>query len=256
MTDYIIKGNQNTTKLINSLKQSISQYPCLTKSQEREMIERYSNDRDTLNKLLFMHNIKIVFSKAKEYMSKTDDYDSLVQNGMIGLGEAVKRFELDRDIKFCTYATIWVKKYMSMYFYSTQYKLDQKTTSMNSPSLNSDSNTGDSISAEDTFENCINKYVDPSVVQPIATVDSQISSIEQIALCKKLYEYINKDTSLSAIDKAIFEKIFVDHEKTRNIAMMYNVDMAVVSETKNRILGKMRNILKTKYKINSYSDVG
>ena len=82
------------------------------------MIEKYKDDRDRLNHLLFMHNIRIVFNMAKTYMSKTNDYDSLVQNGMQGLAEAARRFKVDKNIKFCTYATIWVKKYMTMYYYS------------------------------------------------------------------------------------------------------------------------------------------
>lgn len=42
------------------------------------MINKYRNDRDKLNYLLFMHNIRTVFNQAKFYMSRTDDYDSLV----------------------------------------------------------------------------------------------------------------------------------------------------------------------------------
>ena len=42
------------------------------------MIDMYKNDRDRLNYLLFMHNIRTVFNQAKFYMSRTDDYDSLV----------------------------------------------------------------------------------------------------------------------------------------------------------------------------------
>lgn len=49
----IIKGNQNTTRLINQLKRSSEQYPCLDKAAERELIEKYRNDRETLNKTTF-----------------------------------------------------------------------------------------------------------------------------------------------------------------------------------------------------------
>ena len=82
MTD-VIQGNQNTTKLINQFKSSLKQYPVLSKKQEREMIEMYRNDRDKLNYLLFMHNVRRVFNQAKAYKNKTNDYDNLVQNGWI-----------------------------------------------------------------------------------------------------------------------------------------------------------------------------
>lgn len=202
-----------------------------------------------------MHNIRTVFNLAKSQMHRTDDYDSLVQNGMVGLGEAVNRFDIDRDIKFCTYATIWVKKYMTMYYYSAQYlKIDSKTTSMNTPSMTADSSDG-AAGADDTFENCIQKYMDPSIYQPIKSVENEISSMEQSEICQKLYDYMEKDTSLSATDKAVFTKLFIDREKTRDIAMEYKVEPSVISEIKNRILDKFRNILRWDYNIQSYSDL-
>jgi DNA-directed RNA polymerase specialized sigma subunit len=60
----------------------------LSKTAERELIQKYRHNRTKLNKLLFMHNIEIVFNQAKKYMSKVEDFDALVQDGMIGLGEA------------------------------------------------------------------------------------------------------------------------------------------------------------------------
>lgn len=52
------------------------------------MIEKHRADRDRLNELLVMHNIRLVFNFAKGYMSKTDDYDTMVQDGMRGLATA------------------------------------------------------------------------------------------------------------------------------------------------------------------------
>lgn len=253
MAETIIHGNQNTTKLINALKSSSMQYPVLNKDQERELIEKYRNDRDRLNFLLFMHNIRTVFSQAKAYITKTDDFDSLVQNGMLGLAEAVRRFDIDRDIKFCTYANTWVHKYLSMPYYTAQFKLDMKTVSMNAPSQASDS---DDAAADDTLENCIQNFIDPSVSPVIKTVESEISANEQSEICGDLYAWMDSDTSLSATDRAVFREIFVDREKTRNIAEKYKLDMNAVSEIKHRILGKCRDMLERRYSITSYGDIG
>ena len=61
MINAIIKGNQNTTKLISELKKAAKQFPPLKKNQEMELIRKYENDREKLNNLLFMHNIRLVF---------------------------------------------------------------------------------------------------------------------------------------------------------------------------------------------------
>jgi len=252
MAESIIRGNQNTTRLINQLKSSSVQYPVLTKEQEREMIRKYKDNREKLNFLLFMHNIRTVFNQAKAYMSKTSDYDSLVQNGMLGLAEAVKRFDTSRDIKFCTYANTWVHKYLSMPYYTAQFRLDMRTVSMNAPTQTAD---GDG-SAEDTLENCIQNIMDPTSWKEDFSVENQISANERAEICDDLYGWMDSDTSLSATDKAVFREIFVDHEKTRDIAERYKMDASDVAEIKHRILGMCRNRLERKYAITSYADIG
>ena len=76
----VIAGNQNTTLLLNQLKAAKDQYPNLSKDEERAIIKKYKKNRKELNRLLFMHNIKLVFNMAKKYMSKTNDFDGLVQD--------------------------------------------------------------------------------------------------------------------------------------------------------------------------------
>lgn len=250
-----IHGNKNTTKLINQLKQARTQYPCLTKKQEDELIEKYKDNREELNRLLFMHNVKIVFSMASKYVSKFRDLDTVVQDGFMGLGEAVKRFDLSKKIKFNTYATQWVRKYMSGYYWTSQFiKVDSVSTSMNAPSALAEDkqNPGQ----ETTFENYIQDYIDPVYNDQNKPIESELSSIEQSEICDMLYSKLDKDTSLSATDKAVFKEIFVEHEKTRDIADKYNIGQDDISEIKRKILGKFKDILKTEYRINSFADLG
>lgn len=248
--EMTIRGNQNTTKLANQLKSSAKQYPCLNKDEERELIEKYRNDRDTLNKLLFMHNIRIVFNLTKKYASKVNDFDSLLQDGMLGLAEAARRFDIDRNIKFCTYCVAWVRKYILAHFYGRQVELDRVTTSLNSPSLT----TKSSDSANSTFENYVNEYIDPTYSHE-KTIESEISSNEQIQICKKLYDELERDSSLSVTDRAVFTDMFFNKEKTRDIADKYSLEIEDVAEIKVRLLGKCKTILHDQFHINSLADV-
>ena len=250
--DNIIKGNQNTTRLLNFLKQSTKQYPCLSKTEEQELIQKYRNNRTKLNKLLFMHNIKIVFNQAKKYMSKVEDFDALVQDGMIGLGEAVNRFDIDKDVKFITYAVPWVRKYMLMHFYGKTVELDKRSMSIDSPTLMS--SVKSSAGNEVTFENYINEYLDPSTYNRKTIID-ELSANELAGICQSLYNRMENDKSLSAIDKAVFTDMFQNHEKTRDIAEKYNIEMSDVSEIKHKILSKFKTILVNEYNISDVADV-
>lgn len=250
--EMTIRGNQNTTKLANQLKSSAKQYPCLNKDEERELIDMYRNDRDRLNQLLFMHNIRIVFNQAKKYASKVNDFDSLLQDGMLGLAEAARRFDIDRNIKFCTYCVSWVRKYILAHFYGRQVELDRATTSLNSPSIMNNSKSADGSAT--TFENYVNEYIDPTYSSE-KTIDSEISSNEQVEICRKLYDEIEHDSNLSATDKAVFADAFFNKEKTRDIADKYSINVEDVAEIKMRLLGKCKMILRDQFHINNLGDI-
>lgn len=252
MASPVIVGNHNTTILMNLLKNSKTQYPTLSKKQEQDLIEEYKNDREQLNKRLIMHNVKLVFNMAKKYMSKTNDYDGLVQDGMQGLAEAANRFDLDKNIKFSTYAFIWIKKYMTMNFYGKQIEIDKRSTSLNMPNISASakSNNGNEV----TLENYVNEYIDLSC-QILKTTSHDLSANEQLDICKNLMKNLEADNSLSATDKAIFVDMFYNKEKPRELAEKYKVTMQEIAHLKSAILGKFKNILTKTYHINNYSDI-
>lgn len=241
--------NANTTKLINEIKNSKDQYPVLSKEEERKLIEKYRDNRDELNRRLCLHNVKMVFSMAKSFVTKTRDFDSLVQNGMLGLMEAARRFDIDKNIKFCTYAAIWIKKYFSMYYYTAQYKLDQATSSLDEPAAFGSDDADDETSF---MENSLHKYVDPTYQDTVRSVDDAISASDNSDLCAKLYSRLESDASLSAVEKGVFLKLFVENEKTRDVAAEYHIDPGAVAEIRRKVLGKFRNILAADYGITEY----
>lgn len=253
MAEQIIRGNQNTTWLMTYLKNNKTQYPLLSKEEEREMIEKYRNDPIKLRQLLQMHNVQMVFSMAKKYMSKTADYDGLVQDGLVGLAEAANRFELDKNIKFSTYAYMWIMKYMTMNFYGKQVEVDSHSTSLNSPALTASlkSNNGNEV----TFENYVNEYIDPSVAA-IKTINEEIASNEQTELCNSLLKTLENDTSLSATDREIFVELVYNKEKISNLVEKYDRSAKDINILKKSVLAKLRNILEKDYHINSFDDIG
>lgn len=249
--ESIIHGNKNTTDLCNKLKAAEKQYPTLSKADEKALIKKYKNDRDKLNTLLFMHNIRIVFNIAKKYVSKTNDFDGLVQDGMLGLSEAVKRFDIKKDIKFITYATIWVRKYILMNFYGKQVEVDKRSSSLNAAIDNSmKSNNGNEV----TFENFVNEFIDPSCYQP-KNIREELLSVEQSDICNKLIEHMNNDVNLSATDKSVFIDLFYNREKPREVAEKYNISVIEITDIKKKILSKFKTILHNEFDVNSYADI-
>ena len=184
MINAVIRGNQNTTKLINELKKAARQYPTLSKDEEEELIKTYAGNRDKLNNLLFMHNIRLVFNVAKKYMSKTDDFDSMIQDGMVGLAIAAHNFDISRGVKFITYATPWVRKKVLERFYCKANEVLKRSVSLNAPASQSSSKINDNVDGD--LEGYVNEYLDPSSTE-MTSLQHQLSANEQTTLCADLY---------------------------------------------------------------------
>lgn len=252
MVSSIIKGNQNTTKLIAELKKAAKQYPTLSKVQEEELIKKNKNDREKLNNLLFMHNVRLVFNTAKKYMSKTNDFDSMVQDGMVGLAIAAENFDIDRGVKFITYATPWVRKKILERFYDKANEVVKRSISLNAPTTMSNAKVNNNDNPD--LESYVNDYLDPSV-NTIKTIRHQLSSNEQIKLCADLYSNLEEDDEFNDTEKEIFIDMMYNKERSKDIQRKYKMDSKDLAKLRDKILVKMRKRLESKYGIHSFSDV-
>ncbi len=100
--------NEDLTLYINS-----SNKPILTREEERNLFIRMKNGDKEAWQLIVESNLKLVASIAKRYKGLGVEYLDLIQEGNIGLIEAIERFDVNRDCKLSTYATWWIKKEIS-----------------------------------------------------------------------------------------------------------------------------------------------
>jgi len=94
----------------------IRDFPKLSKEEEFELAKKYRDDGDLdAAYKLVMANLKLVVFIAKEYQRNVQKIVDLIQEGNIGLMEAVKKFDPFKGTKFSTYAVYWIRAYMLRY---------------------------------------------------------------------------------------------------------------------------------------------
>jgi len=94
------------------------QHDPLTREQERELIRKYkAGDREAGNQLV-LSNIRLVAKIAREYAGESD-FSDFVQEGCLGLIEALNHFDPEMDVRFTTYAVHWIRAYMHKYLLKT-----------------------------------------------------------------------------------------------------------------------------------------
>lgn len=82
----------------------------LTKEEEYVLLTKIKQGDQDAYKYFYEHNCRLVISIAKRYRNSRVDYEDLLQEGCIGLMTAIERFEVERGLKFSTYATWWIKQ--------------------------------------------------------------------------------------------------------------------------------------------------
>jgi RNA polymerase sigma-32 factor len=92
----------------------ISHYRLLTREQEVELGRRVQEDGDTdAAYQLVTSNLRLVVKIALEFQRVwMQNLLDLIQEGNIGLMQAVKKFDPYKNVKFSYYASFWIKAYI------------------------------------------------------------------------------------------------------------------------------------------------
>lgn len=94
----------------------IRRYPLLTREEEHRLAVEYKEfgSIEAAYKLV-TSNLRLVVMIAREYQKAFRNLLDLIQEGNIGLMEAVKNFDPYRGIRFPTYAVWWIRAYVIRY---------------------------------------------------------------------------------------------------------------------------------------------
>lgn len=90
--------------------------PFLRPEEERELAVRWRDHRDVkaMHELARAH-MRLVIALAVRFRHYGISVPDLVQEGHVGLMEAAARFEPEREVRFSTYATWWIRASMQDY---------------------------------------------------------------------------------------------------------------------------------------------
>lgn len=101
---------------LDSYLAEISHLEPLSREEEYELAVRFKEKGDKMaGYRLVLANLRLVVMIAKEYQRNFRNILDLVQEGNIGLLEAVKKYDPYRGVRFPSYAVYWVRAYMLRY---------------------------------------------------------------------------------------------------------------------------------------------
>jgi RNA polymerase sigma-32 factor len=94
----------------------IRRYPYLSKEEELQLFRQYQlhGDRDAAVKLI-LANLRVSVAIAAEYLHTGADHMDLIQEGNVGLLQAIKKFDPSKNVRFYAYAAWWTRAYILRY---------------------------------------------------------------------------------------------------------------------------------------------
>ncbi|MBI3604283.1 MAG: RNA polymerase factor sigma-32 [Nitrospirae bacterium] len=115
-----------TVAPVTALQQYLAElrrYPYLSKEEELQLFQEYyaQGSREAAVKLI-LANLRVSVAIASEYLHTGADQMDLIQEGNVGLMQAIKKFDPTKNVRFYAYAAWWARAYILRYLLNT-YRL-------------------------------------------------------------------------------------------------------------------------------------
>jgi len=107
----------------------VQRYNLLTPDEEHELAVRYEQTGDVeAARKLVTSNLRLVVKIAYDYRRAYKNLLDLIQEGNIGLMQAVKKYDPYKGVKLSSYAAWWIRAYMLRYILNTHRMVKLGTT--------------------------------------------------------------------------------------------------------------------------------
>jgi len=121
-------GRAASLDSLNVYIRDIAKFKPLTAPEEQALGRRIrEGDQEALDRLVEA-NLRFVVHYAKRYRGLGMSYMDLIHEGSLGLIEAAKRFDPERNVKFISYAVWWVRQaiFHALSEHARSFRLPQK----------------------------------------------------------------------------------------------------------------------------------
>ncbi|MBF0378356.1 MAG: RNA polymerase factor sigma-32 [Desulfamplus sp.] len=268
---------------LQSYLAEINRYRLLTRAEEVKLGRKIQEENDSESAYIMVtSNLRLVVKIAIEFQRIwMQNLLDLIQEGNIGLVQAVKKFDPYKNVKFSYYASFWIKAYILKFIMDNwrlvkigttqgQRKLffrlkkekqrlieqgfDPKPKLLSERMGVSEQEILDMDQRLDGWDISLDEPIkEDSNTERIEFINSDIDSTEDKVARKQIEDILHTRVnefkkSLKARELEIFEKrIFSDEPLTlQEIGETYNISRERVRQIENNIIKKMKDYFKDK----------
>ena len=215
-----------TTDSINMYLKEIRQFPLLTQEEETELLKKIAKGDAAAKNKLIESNLRLVVSIAKKYQNNGLPLLDLIQEANIGLLLAIEKFEIERGLRFCTYASWWIKQTISR-------ALDNKSKIIRMPAYIVE-NVNKMKNAERSLTVALGRS--PTIEELAKELGLPVEKVKRLEESSK--EVSSLDIAIGEDEEATLGELIAD---TASLTPEENMDFQVKNEVLNTILGTLES---------------
>jgi RNA polymerase primary sigma factor len=109
------KSVKSCDNLLETYFKQIKDFPLLSFEEELELSKLIQQGNTTALHKLVNSNLRLVVKIAGAYQKYDIPILDIIQEGNLGLIHAAEKFDYRRNVRFCTYASWWVRQFISRF---------------------------------------------------------------------------------------------------------------------------------------------
>lgn len=106
----VVEDGGSTQSVISAYLRDIRKIPLLTPEEEVELAKRIEKGDEEARARMIGSNLRLVVKIAKGYVNRGVPFMDLISEGNIGLMRGVEKFRADRECRFSTYGSWWIRQ--------------------------------------------------------------------------------------------------------------------------------------------------
>ena len=210
-------GDNKDQNTLNLYIQQMAKHPLLSPEEEKKLaIGVKKGDKEALTQLI-QGNLRFVVNVAKNFMGWGVPLTDLIAAGNLGLIEAAKRFDPDKDVKFISYAVWWIRQaIMQTIFQQTgAVRIPIKESLFISKVKEAYEKLKEKLGREPTIEEIV-KEIDASpkkvkqalqIVRMPLSLDMPIGEDEDITLLDLMYKKGTDDVEKEVVEEELNKQL-------------------------------------------------
>ena len=117
-----------SNKTLSALLSDIRKYNVPTPEEEENLIIQYKEGDEEAGKRLVCGHLRFIYSLAKIYARDENEVVDYVDEGVLGVATAMRKFDVTLGYKFTTYAVWYIRRAMNFYLNDTRNLINRSNS--------------------------------------------------------------------------------------------------------------------------------